>query len=276
MKKSYLLILVAMLIPAMAFGFTRSRDSETGVCLWWSSRNVSYYINEACGDDVDDLFCINAVRASFDAWNGLSCTDMVLEYGGTTPDIDVGYDQKNASQNKNLIVWVESGWSSRHDPSAIGMTTTTYDARNGKIYDADVEMNGTNFTFTASNSTVIKMDIHNTLAHEVGHILGLDHSQDSKATMYATAPEGETKKRDIEEDDINGLCCIYPAGESASSCSSHPSGEDGWCEEGQEEVDDGLWYGCQSSGFSGQYWWLGLLGLGVIWGRRKLGRLVCR
>ena len=96
-------------------------------------------------------------------------------------------------------------------PRAIALTTTTYDVYTGQIVDADVEVNGEGFVFSTSVPTQV-MDIHNTMAHEAGHTLGLDHSSSRDATMWEDADSGETKKRDLTQDDIDGLCFVYPAG----------------------------------------------------------------
>jgi MYXO-CTERM domain-containing protein len=58
----------------------------------------------------------------------------------------------------------------------------------------------------------------NTAVHEIGHLVGLDHSLEPGATMEATAALGEIQKRDLSEDDLAGLCDMYPAGEGPVTC----------------------------------------------------------
>ena len=219
--RSALCILAVLLICGEARPYSRSRDPENGVCLWWNSRTMTYYINETCSVDTQLNNCLNAVQAAFNAWNGHACSDMQVVYGGSTPRDDVGYNQSKTN-NINLVAWLESQWQTHdcppekpncRDPRAIGLTTTTYDTYTGQIVDADIEMNGEGFVFTTSVTTQV-MDIHNTIAHEAGHTLGLDHSTNREATMWKDATAGETKKRDLIQDDIDGLCFLYPAGES--------------------------------------------------------------
>lgn len=56
-------------------------------------------------------------------------------------------------------------------------------------------------------------DIGNTLVHEIGHGLGLGHVDPilrPESTMFASAAGGETKKRSLDEDDVNGVTFLYP------------------------------------------------------------------
>jgi len=56
-----------------------------------------------------------------------------------------------------------------------------------------------------------KMDFDNIVTHEVGHAVGMGHPSNSctEETMYAYAGEGETKKRDLNSGDINGIKNLY-------------------------------------------------------------------
>ena len=64
---------------------------------------------------------------------------------------------------------------------------------------------------TAEDCTA-KMDFPNIAIHELGHSVGLDDLYDStcsEMTMYGYGTEGETKKRDLEDGDINGVSTLY-------------------------------------------------------------------
>ena len=60
------------------------------------------------------------------------------------------------------------------------------------------------------------IDIQNTLTHEIGHVIGLDHAPDEDSTMFASAPSGETTKRILDEGTQKALCEIYPRGDPFS------------------------------------------------------------
>jgi len=52
-------------------------------------------------------------------------------------------------------------------------------------------------------------DVEAVAAHELGHSLGLDHSNFQRATMENSFTQGNTDKRSLEQDDKNGLKAIY-------------------------------------------------------------------
>ncbi len=255
------LVACALLLswPLPGSAFQRSRDDKTGACLWWKGRTLRFFTNVACSEDVSLRACLEAVEASAVQWNGHACSDLTLVSAGTTPRTDVGFDQEHWDDNLNLVVWQEDRWN--HDRRAIALATTTYDTESGRIVDADIELNGVYFSFSTSDTPLVRTDIQNTLTHELGHLLGLDHSALLDATMYANADEGELEKRDLHPDDIAGLCYIYPIGEKTPSCLPENSRRAG-C--GCAAAD-----GHQPASEIFFLWLWGILGLGLRRGARR-------
>jgi MYXO-CTERM domain-containing protein len=140
-----------------------------------------------------------------------------------------------------------------HDASSgpggtIALTTVTFDNNTGEILDADMELHGWNgsasapdgFYFTCAGPGApicslafgqqgcVAMDIGNTVTHEAGHMLGLDHPcalgappsacPVGGATMEPTAGLGDTDKRTLKPDDVLGVCTMYPAGGPTTTC----------------------------------------------------------
>jgi MYXO-CTERM domain-containing protein len=105
------------------------------------------------------------------------------------------------------------------------VTLTTFDCNSGQIFDADVLLNGANFHFTLDPSTTgnTAADVQNTVTHEAGHFIGFDHNPDPESTMYADAPLGETKKRDLTADDIQGMCNVYPGDGKGNPAPNSPA-----------------------------------------------------
>ncbi len=191
--------------------------------ILWSRRRIGYHLNERGSDD---LPTVNgrmsaplraALNASFDAWNAPSCSDLELYEVGLTDREDIGLDcAEGAPPNINVVVWREDAWGElgpSYTRSVYALTSVTFRASSAIIADADIELNGVNFTFTnEDNANATLVDVRNTMTHEVGHFIGLDHSEHQDATMFGMAPEGELSKRELKPDDIEALCTIYPSG----------------------------------------------------------------
>jgi hypothetical protein len=141
-----------------------------------------------------------------------------------------------------------------YSPSAAGLTTLFFindpnSPHDGEIIDADIELNGVDFAISSGGESLGQAgciaDLANTLAHEVGHLLGLDHTcwdgssprpSDHEgnpapdcsnrnlstdildATMYAFQECGETKKASLTADDVAGKCAIYQQSRNPGRC----------------------------------------------------------
>ena len=258
MKRLVALALVLGALPAHAW--KRSVNSG-GMCLWWSTRGHSFQIDAAGTPDVVGDAAFTAIRKSFATWGQVSCSDLVFPDLGLSEnpaDRVVGYFPGQV--NRNLVLFrikncqaagvvpandsclSQGGCGNKYDcwdhgDSVIATTTTTSNRYTGQISDTDIELNdapapdGSKFLFTAVDGPTctsppqtgcVSIDIENTVTHEAGHSIGLDHSPDPTATMYATAPVGEVSKRQIGTDDRNGICAIYPLGQRTVTCLADP------------------------------------------------------
>jgi uncharacterized protein (TIGR03382 family) len=251
------LVLVLCALPAQAY--KRSINSGN-MCMWWSTRGHSFQIDKAGTPDVVGAAAFTAIRKSFATWGQVSCSDLIFPDLGLSEnpaDRVVGYFPGQV--NRNLVLFriknCRSGvvpdrdaclsqlncgnkydcWD--HGAGVIATTTTTSNKFTGQIIDSDIEINdssaldGTKLVFTAvdgppctvpNQTGCVRMDIQNTVTHEAGHSIGLDHTDVAAATMYATAPEGETSKRTLAPDDIQAVCDIYPKGAQTVTCLNDP------------------------------------------------------
>lgn len=202
-------------------GIYACEQGEVAKPVRWPNRCVHYYINEEGTADIPDQARLRAaVQQSFTAWNDVENGEFVMEYAGLTNEDRAEHLGDRDGGNANVIVWRDDEWpyASR---TAFAITSVTFDPATGLIADADVEFNSQFHTFTVGDSGV-NIDIANTLTHEAGHFFGLDHTSVIEATMYGSAPQGQTSKRSLDSDDIAGLLAAYPPVGVTPSCEEVP------------------------------------------------------
>ena len=196
-----------LLAPLTSFAFQVKRTDE-GATIKWNRPTVAFKVNEGGSDDMGFEATRRAIKASFDQWNLEHGTDLELTFDGTTADTAPGFNR--SGENTNLVVFEEDNWP--FEQSALAVTLTTFNTRTGELLDADIIVNGQHYTW-GNGGDEATHDLANSLTHEAGHFVGLDHSHELEATMYPSAHPGELKKRDLSDDDMAGLFALYGNGE---------------------------------------------------------------
>jgi hypothetical protein len=194
--------------------YTRNRTDGSngegvGPFLYWASNfiPVPYYISAPSFAGHPDF--IAAIDQSFKTWRNIP--DITMEF------IPMGCTTKVFDQNDgiNTVIFVTENW--QFDPAIIALTRNFYVAGDspepGLMLTTDIMINGANQTFSTTGDPN-SFDVQDIVTHEAGHFQGLGHDTvppiDPNATMYATATPGETKKRTLHPDDLDGIHAAYP------------------------------------------------------------------
>ncbi|MCB9599040.1 MAG: matrixin family metalloprotease [Sandaracinus sp.] len=184
--------------------------------LLWEDRDLTWVLAREGSRDLPRDQVIAIVDAAFTRWTGLTCEDHALRF-------DVSFDPEPSDDevavhrllgpNENQVLFDDEWVAHDHEPGAYAITATYYNTLTGEMLGADLELNEERWTFATcppDGCSDGRVDLANTVTHELGHFFGLAHTPESAdATMWACAAHGETLKRDLEPDDMAGMCALY-------------------------------------------------------------------
>ena len=209
MRRS-LLLFVGVAAASFVAGHVRLIYSANGNELYWENpTSISIVIHEAGSNDIAGDGHFPALRNAISAWNDVGKNTATL-VENTSPGEQANADWQ--SDNRHLMYFDESN-SSGYFPGASGIVAVTpltfYTS--GRIVDADVLFNGKNFLFTTEGAPG-RFDVQDVATHELGHLLGLDHSGCAGASMYPYVDPTVILHRSLSVDDIHGLQDMYPSG----------------------------------------------------------------
>jgi hypothetical protein len=269
--RAALLVSVLAGAAAPAHAFVRTK-TDRGAAVHWKDSCI--YVTAHVVDAPMNLppeLAVDAARAAAAAWSApqVDCTALQMQISvSAEPAGDVANDgHSNVMFRQGAGNWCRQPRSPEdpcYDPQALAITTVFAQQNDGLVLDADTEINAVDFTWgdleTGQGASGSAQDLQNTLTHEFGHLLGLDHNcyssadrmrgidQDGnpvpdcnrapqsvqQATMYASVMRGDILRRTLSPDDIAGVCAIYP-GSGAAVCTAAGDGDP----PAQRERDDG-------------------------------------
>ena len=198
-----------------------------GAKLFWPTSCVSYAMNELGTQDLDPVETRAVIRKCFQSWAEVPCPaggNATMTFEEREPAACKKSQYNKDGANLNVVLFQDDDWNYRGIDGTLAKTSVTYNDQTGEIYDADIEVNAANNTVTISNDPkVIDYDLQAVLTHEVGHFIGIAHSPDPSAVMFASYAPGSISQRVLTPDDVDAVCAIYPP-KSGLGCNSTPRG----------------------------------------------------
>jgi hypothetical protein len=168
-----------------------------GADIKWSNPNVTFYINSSGGPSNN----LPAFQAAMQTWTDVPTSVFIFVYGGTTTSSSCG-----SNDGANIVCYGSMGQN-----GILAQNSFWYNSGSGQIFDSDIQFN-TSYPW-ATDGSPGAYDVQNVGTHELGHSLSLAdlyNAADSEKTMYGYAAAGETKKRTLDQDDIDGITYLYP------------------------------------------------------------------
>ena len=257
-----------------AEAFIRSRTRSCRPVFWPQGCLYIQPDSELLGSDLVPELVENAIQNGITAWNDHLGVSSFLQLRYLAPR---GPQEINPLDGLQLIKFrrnrfcrpptATNSMEVCFDQSATAVTTVTFinrpsdPASDGLIIDADIDFNAVDFQFYDADSGPpptsgrTPVDLWNTVTHELGHVMGLEHpcslfpgavaacavdDQGSPApdcsqvereryrdprlqtlyesTMYPTAAPGEVTKRQPHADDVAGIITAYPRVSDPRTC----------------------------------------------------------
>ena len=253
-----LLLAATVLLGQADAGYVREKTDDGAHCFRWpvaaGATSQLTFVQSSTGDPTLGAGFFDAVSRSEATWatQASTCASLQLLEGAHSTSRLVGFNTDGGNENlvlartANCDVTVLPGdpchtsqtcgnvydcWE--HGAGVLALTSVTF-ASNGAVVDTDIEINAASATPSivdsppctggVINSSCVANDVQNTVTHEFGHALGLDHSPDPTSTMYASAPVGETSKRILDPASKQFVCDVYPRGLASNDCALADAG----------------------------------------------------
>jgi hypothetical protein len=219
MRKRPLLLAAALAAPlALHAADARAWTPLDASAPTWGDLPVAYKINQSTIPNSISAIGVARVDEGFAQWTSPACTAFSVQNLGSTNS------SYNFNDGQNTILWRSASWPNElGDVSSVIGVTLPVTFQNGDLADADIVFNDVGFCWDDSGAGNC-VDTKSIATHEEGHLLGLGHSNVNGATMEAFYPGGKAQAS-VAQDDIDGVCALYPIGGS-SAVSSGSGGLD--------------------------------------------------
>lgn len=171
----------------------------------WNTNTVTMAINSSGGPSGS----YDAIKAAAQTWTDVSTSSFTFYTVESSSSGTLG-----RFDGTNLVSFAKISSGSIGQTKIRGSVTGKYISEADLYLNTEIKIKGKYYQWGTDGSTD-KFDVQNVATHELGHVLGLNDlysSSDQESTMYGYGGNdvGVTKRRSLEQDDINGITYLYP------------------------------------------------------------------
>ena len=195
---SLLVIFISGFWCSGAFAYKVSKTKD-GKIIKWKTNTVTYYVNTSGGPPG----CLAAIQAAMQTWTDVPTSSFSFVYGG-----HITSTARNPKDGINIICFRKMSNKAR-----VARNYVQWNKESGELYDSDIVFNSDHKFSATDRCPNDSYDIQSVLTHELGHSLSLNELYKqihAKKTMYWKENKGDTKKRTLDQDDIDGITYLYP------------------------------------------------------------------
>jgi hypothetical protein len=226
----------AMLI--YAYNPLQENVNNTAIPTGWDTGDITWSLNPTNTnvDTSSGTTIPQSLGAAFSAWQSTQFNSQTLNTLAFTQGLDSTLTQPNSTDCVNVIGFTDS--TAADFPTGVVAFTQLATATNSTagftysctsaptsrtcsfkscIADADMEFNPNEQFSTATPTPASDFDLRSIATHEIGHMIGLDHSGLAHGVMYPFGDTGVSEQRNLAIDDVMGAAFMYPASNFASA-----------------------------------------------------------
>lgn len=211
--------------PATECDYDGRGCATVGEPLAWKRSCVSYSVQKD-GSPKRNISYSRAhelTEEAFERWTEPNCDGErpSLNAVDASPVSCSEPEYNSGDPNANVIMFRDVDWPYAGANATLALTTITFNFQTGEIFDADIEVNSFKTPLTTSDIAV-EFDLASILTHEIGHFLGLSHSHVEDSTMFLEYRPGDKTLRELDADDVAGICAAYPPDRRTTSNDCEP------------------------------------------------------
>jgi hypothetical protein len=189
--KIVILLLFIFLTPVEGKAYTFNYVDEDRKVFWTDASQTIYFNPENTNGILD-----SELRAILDK--------VAFQWNQSNPRVHLNFVEsiEKPSKGRNNLYFDKD--SIYLGPNVVGVTVTTHEQGSGRLIEANVILND---NLSLSSSSEESNFLGDVITHEIGHFLGLGHSQLHNSTMFYLLRRGQSR---LHADDNAGLKALYP------------------------------------------------------------------